>query len=160
MALTYEPIATQTLGSTTVTVTFNSIPNTYTDLRLVFVPISSGGFNFDLRYNNQASVYNQVVMYGDGSSAESQWRNDARFSGIGTFGTIPSLHIVDVFSYAGSTRKTSIITQSGDRNGTGYVGVNVLLYDSTTAISRIDLESGFPWFSAGSTFTLYGIKNA
>jgi hypothetical protein len=47
MAITYEPIATTTLGSATSTVTFSSISGSYTDLVAVFeVTLTSGKCRF------------------------------------------------------------------------------------------------------------------
>jgi hypothetical protein len=67
---------------------------------------------------------------------------------------------LDLFSYAGSTFKTALITQSNDRNGSGSVEQTVALYRSTTAISRIDLNSGAPYFNTGTIATIYGILKA
>ena len=57
MASTYEPIATTTLGSAASSITFSSIPATYTDLRLVLVhtPSASTG-NAQMQFNSDTAT--------------------------------------------------------------------------------------------------------
>jgi hypothetical protein len=67
---------------------------------------------------------------------------------------------LDIFSYAGSTFKTTLYTASGDKNGSGAVERGVALYRSTSAINRVDLFGWTGNLATGTTATLYGIKNA
>lgn len=163
MPTTYEPIATQTLGSAVNTITFSSIPATYTDLRIVSnYSLSGGSANF-LRFNNNTStLYSETNLDGDGASAGSSRRTNQTAIILLSNGTGRTFHTVDVFSYAGSTFKTSLITQSLDANGSGMVRETVGLFQSASAITRLDFVLGNPAesFTVGSTFTLYGIKNA
>jgi hypothetical protein len=66
----------------------------------------------------------------------------------------------DLFSYAGSTFKTVLATNSQDYNGSGNVGRTVALWRSTSAISTILLYTNAGNFNAGTTATLYGILKA
>jgi hypothetical protein len=165
MPTTYEPIATTTLGSAASTITFSSIAATYTDLRIVLVCTTSSATNIRLRYNNDSStLYSITTLYADGSTAASDTRGtlDALSwtVGGGSSTTIPHLYTADLFSYAGSTNKTTLMERSEDKNGSGSVARIVGLYRSTTAVSRIDLLAIGQTFSTGTTATLYGIKNA
>lgn len=155
-------IATTTLSSAASSITFNSISGSYTDLRIVFGIIGGAGTagQFDVKYNNDSSsLYSITRLYGDGSSAGS-----SRFSytsllpcNSGFSSTPPVFATIDLFSYAGSTFKTALITYSNDANGSGSVERSVGLYRSTTAITRIDLGGVGGTFAAGTTATLYGI---
>lgn len=174
MASTYEPIATFTADGTARTITFSSIPATYTDLRIVFVGRTevAGTGNYStlgIRYNSNTSGYSVTEITGNGAAASS-----SRFTGYTYYqagslnyeGSPNSLITLDVFSYAGSTYKTSLVTANGDRNGAGDVTYRVALWQNTAAITSISLDTdGFGGatgrdFANGSTFTLYGIKNA
>jgi hypothetical protein len=168
MPSTYEPIATTTLGTAAATITFSSIPATYTDLRLVFVERSTANTpDLRLRFNNDtATNYSNTGLFGDGSTANS-YRQTSFSSIILEFGSVtvtnattPTLREVDVFSYAGSTNKTALVKTSGDLNGSGGTGVAVGLWRNTAAINRIDLSLTSDSFAIGTTATLYGIKNA
>jgi hypothetical protein len=166
MATTYEKIATTTLGAGAASISFTSIPGTYTDLRLVLVGTSPGNYP-SIRYNNDsASNYSMTQIYGTGSSAASN-RNTSQtewYPNINAMSsTVPTMIEVDVFSYAGSTFKTGLATSSFDFNGSGSTVRSVGLYRSTTAITRLDIFAlyGSPQeFNTGTTATLYGILKA
>lgn len=166
MPATYEPIATTTLGSATATITFSSIPATYTDLRFVIVATNSAGSNFSVRVNGDTgNNYSQTDLSGSGIIAGSaRLTNFGRFvptaTGLGLSTTIPHLYTGDLFSYAGSTNKTVLFTNSEDENGNGYLVRLVGLWRNTTAINTIALISDSGTFNIGTTATLYGIKNA
>ena len=165
MATTYEKIASTTLGSAAATIDFNSIAGTYTDLRLVIVgKYTSGGGNTRIVFNSDtSSLYSSTRIAGDGSSASSDRLTSQtvqRLSFDGNSSTIPNFLTVDVFSYAGSTFKTSLIESSEDKNGSGSVLRTVGLYRSTSAISSIQISLSSSTMAAGTTATLYGILKA
>lgn len=163
MPATYEKIATTTLGSATATITFSSISSAYTDLRLVLVGTGSTTLNVNVKYNNDSSaLYSQTNLAGDGTTAESTRQTSQTFirQMYNLFNTTPSMLTYDVFSYAGSTFKTTLITNASDNNGSGRIVNTVALYQSTTAISRIDLTASTGNFATGTTATLYGILKA
>ena len=76
MPKTYEPIATTTVATTGNTVTFSSIPATYTDLILVSSARrginGSGGAGLLCQFNSDsASNYSYSFGSGDGSAASA-----------------------------------------------------------------------------------------
>lgn len=156
-------IATTTLSSAASSITFSSIPGTYTDLRLVLVcKNTSNNSNVRMYFNNdQGSNYSITRLYGTGSAAASNRNlNSTEISlndGYNITTAQPQLFTVDAFSYAGSTNKTVLVTSNQDENGTGEVGRYVGLYRSTSAITRLDLSITAGTFAVGTTATLYGI---
>ena len=180
MPATYEPIATYTADGSSNPITFTSIPATYTDLRFVIScranqGTGGGGYsNFTYRFNSSSStLYSSTELIGTGASAVSQSNTGATYNVIGSGYSIVgksdaplNLITLDVFNYAGSTNKTALATASSDRNGSGWAITNVSLWRSTAAITSVSFDvdafggvSGRA-FGSGSTFTLYGIKNA
>jgi hypothetical protein len=166
MPSTYEPIATTTLGTSATTITFSSIPATYTDLRLVFVgtETTAGANHANLRFNSDSgSNYSRTFLFGSGTAATSSRQTSVtqiRWSITGLSNTVPSTMSADIFSYAGSTNKTCLLTASQDFNGSGVVGNTVGLWRNTAAITSIDIINADSALAAGTTATLYGIKNA
>ena len=166
MPATYEPIATSTLGSAASSITFSSIPGTYTDLRLVLVAFGAGGNAWPgVRFNNDTGTnYSGTILRGQGVSASSAYdpsanKIDLIYDGVaGT--TIPALFEVDIFSYTSSVNKTLLAASSGDRNGAGQVARLVGLWRNTAVINRIDLIANNWNFGANTTATLYGILKA
>ena len=164
MAATYEPIATTTLGSAASSITFSSIPSTYTDLRLVYVETSSDTADQGIRFNSDSGTnYSTTFMYGTGAAVGSNRTTNATY--ILTWNSvsgsaIPGLKTIDIFSYAGSTYKTALVSHSDDKNGSGMVGSNVGLWRSTSAITSLTIVRDSGNFSTGTTATIWGIKNA
>jgi len=168
MPATYEPIATTTLGTAASTITLSSVPATYTDLRLVVNVIPSTTFvGFYLGFNGVASAtYSTTRLYGNGSTITSS--RDTTGTGYSyilvTDGYPPTsnpyLITADVFSYAGSTQKTVLSSSDADGNGSGRLNRSVSKWNSTAAISQINLSTTSGNFSIGTTATLYGILKA
>ena len=156
-------IASQTLGSAASTITFSSIPATYTDLRLVVVGADndSAGYNIRFQYNNDtANNYSFIDLRGDGSSASSLRVTNDNYVFAGSMpsdNTVPFLATLDIFSYAGSTFKTALVTSSTDKNGSGSTRRLVSLWRSTSAITSVKLISNGGTYTSGTTATLYGI---
>lgn len=167
---TYTPIATQTLASSAATVTFSSIPSTYTDLVLIAQPsILSSSDNMRIRVGNgsvdSGAYYSYTALTGNGSSATSaRASNETGYltDYNGYMGTTQgdTTKVINFQDYAnGSTYKT-ILTRS-NRAGTG-VDAMVGLWRKTDAINIMTLyvSGGATQFATGSTFTLYGIAKA
>jgi hypothetical protein len=167
MPATYEPIATTTLSSAAASITFSSIPATYTDLRftLLINTTSAASEGIRLQYNSDtATNYSDTYLSGNGASAVSGQDTGASFIILhyaGTSTTVPTFYFGDVFSYAGSTYKTALVGSVEDKNGSGNVTRGVGLWRSTSAITTLKLgNAGVANFNAGTTATLYGILKA
>lgn len=172
MPATYEPIATTTLGSAAASITFSSIPSTYTDLRLVFTgKNATTGTNWIMQVNGDTSGgsvnYSSIRLSGSGAAITSgRLTNTYRFIVgdvlLNNSDTTPSMTTVDVFSYANaSINKTFLYNFYGDTNGSGTVISTVGLWRNTNAITTILFknENGSN-LAAGFTATIYGIKAA
>ena len=159
---TYTPIATQTLGSAAASITFNSIPSTYTDLRLVLTCTTSAQDEIAIQFNaDTATHYSATFLVGTGvtaisSNATTQSNIPISFSGTNTTG--PALFTVDAFSYAGGTNKTVVASVANDGNGSGSVELTVGLWRSTAAITSIKVFLvNANNFNTGTIATLFGI---
>jgi hypothetical protein len=162
MPQTYEPIATATISSATNLVTFSSIPQTYTDLIIVATYAgTSTGINI---YPNGDAGSNKsaTVLRGNGTSAESlrgssiAWRDywSTTTNATGEF-TVSTLQFN---SYSNSTTyKTLLVRRSVS---SAYVETIINMWQSTAAITQLQLYSANGNYTIGSTFTLYGIKAA
>ena len=164
MATTYEPIATTTVSGTVSSIVFSSIPNTYTDLRIVFNGAVSASTALRVQLNSDTgSNYYMGILYGDGSAASGNGFNNSFFGptwarGLDT--TIPTFVTLDILSYAGSTYKPILSKEAADRNGTGSVSFNNGLWKSTSAVTRVELYISGGSYNNGTTATIYGIKAA
>jgi hypothetical protein len=163
MAQTYEPIATTTLGTATSTISFTSIAASWTDLRIIY---SGSGSNTTLtvNFNNDtANNYAYTQIRGDGTSVTGARLTTQSPMGLASLDSaIPNVVIIDVFSYTGSKRKISLISDGENRGGgSGFTRCSAYLWNSASAITSINLVGGSGFnLSAGATATLYGIKAA
>jgi hypothetical protein len=161
MPRTYEPIQTQTIGTATASVTFSSIPQTYTDLVCVINGRTTADANLTLQFNSDtANNYSVVVIYGNGSSALSVRQNNVASIGLGGISSASQeqgTNITHIFNYANTTTNKTILARA---NNSGFVQLRVGLYRSTSAITSATITSDGTTFMTGTTFTLYGIKAA
>jgi hypothetical protein len=162
MALTYTPIATQTVsGTSTSTITFSSIPATYTDLVIVFNGgVTTGSINLLMRYNGDtASNYSNRDVTGDGSAASSHGTSNSGSILCNYFGYLTADQntniLINVMNYSNATTyKTNLTRSNNTGNGTA---ATVGMWRNTAAINSIALLTSANNFSNGSTFSLYGI---
>ena len=162
---TYEKIATTTLGSATATVTFSSISSAYTDLVLITADILNT-VNLATAYmqfnSDSGSNYSNTYMEGNGSSAGSgRSSNQTRMSIMRSYGGDRTMNIVNIQNYTNATTNKTAICRYGSGGSSSSAGAAVGLWRSTSAITSIviGIDGGYN-FSAGATFTLYGILKA
>lgn len=157
---TYTPIYTNTLGSSSSSITISSIPTTYTDLILVIATPSVAGPNCRINVGNGStdtgSNYSFTQLYGDGSSAASLRQSNQTWGYGGVLGA-NSNTIIQFQNYSNTTTNKTWIAR-GSAPG-AYVDAVVNLWRSTAAINRIQVTSDTAGtYAVGTTLTLYGIK--
>ena len=156
MAITYESIATTTLTSPG-SVTFSSVPQTFTDLVVVVnVTASQSPVNGGLRFNSDSGTnYSSTRITGDGSSASSSRDTTDDVLRTGVVST-NSVVIAQIMNYANTTTYKTVLSRAG---GAGdRVAAFVGMWRNTAAITTVQVTNlNYP---TGTTFTLYGIKAA
>jgi hypothetical protein len=158
---TYTPIATTTLGSAIGTVSFASIPSTYTDLVLVCSILGGDAARIYNLNGDTASNYSYTFMRGDGSTATSGRDTAAKmfFAFCDSANpTQPTVAIANFQNYANTTTYKTLLMR-GSAVGK-WVSASVGLWRNTAAISSFTIISDSDTFKTGSTFTLYGIVAA
>jgi hypothetical protein len=163
---TYTPISTQTLSSTATTVTFSSIPSTYTDLVLTMVVTAdSTAFNVFYRLNSDSSSnYSWTLMGGDGTSAGSvkiASQPEGRLTYYAAVrSSTPTFTQANFMNYSNTTTKKTVISRSNRTSDGVEYAVNNWFNATPQAINNISIFANVGAFAAGSTFTLHGISAA
>jgi hypothetical protein len=170
----YDSIATINVGSGgSSSVTFSSIPSTYTHLQIRAIARTnrgsstsdSGAFRFN---GDTATNYTYHAVIGNGSSAIASAtdtydrglidRFSASTATTSVFGTV----VMDILDYQNTSKFKTIRMLGGyDNNGDGQSVLSSGLWRSTSAITSILLypNVGSSW-EQYSQFALYGIKGA
>lgn len=151
---TYSLIQTQTISGAS-SVSFTSIPATFTDLKVVYIgyndaPLVKIGFNTDTANNSV------TMIMGDGTSAAS--------AGYGT----PYLYVwtpnansyftfsVNVLDYANTTTFKTWLSRCDIAHGAGGPTGAAGIWRSTAAINSIEFATTS--LTMTGTFRLYGIE--
>lgn len=171
MPVTYQKIASTELSSSAASITFSSIPATYTDLLiLASVRTASSSVSTEITFNGDtATNYSDTAFFNSSGSATSSRRsNVSRILVIGmdnstttanTFSNseiyIPSYRInAQKQIYTNAQREELIATQTtGNSVGSGY-------WRNTAVINSITLTGNGGSYATGSSFYLYGISNS
>jgi hypothetical protein len=159
MPSTYTPIATQTLTGSTGSVSFASIPSTYTDLILTIDGTVGSNCGIQMRFNSDSgSNYSFTRMTGDGSSASSDRSSNATFMELGFYvSSTRNMNIVQIMNYSNTTTNKTVLNRANAQSVNIGAQAYAELWRNTSAINAISLSASGN-FSTGSTFTLYGIK--
>jgi hypothetical protein len=171
---TYNPIATVSIsGSSTSTISFTSIPQTYTDLfcivngRNSYAPITVSQiipqFNIDGTGN-----YSYTILRANGSTTTSARSNNSNFtyggslSSAGAPANIFGSCYFHILNYSNTTTfKNLLCRSSADLNGSGELDVAISTWRNTAAINAVTFGQSFGTaYVAGTTATLYGITAA
>lgn len=170
MPATFVLIASNILSSPSTSVTFSSIPGTYTDLVLRAsirdntASIASNGFY--IYPNGSTANGSSTILYGDGNtSTAGSYRNVGIWpSGQGNNATANTFGSLEIYipSYTASTNKPMSIRMAIENNGTnGWNEADAGLWSNTAAITSLELKPySTASFVSGSSFYLYGIKNS
>jgi hypothetical protein len=163
---TYTPIATTTLGSSVSSYTFSSIPTTYTDLVVVCNFFTSAAQSVEARVGNGSidtgNNYSNTAIIGrtTGSATSTRRTNFSYFTFFEQSGASSGTWIMNFQNYSNTTTFKTMIARNG---GAAFdVEASAQLWRSTSAINTLQLFAGQGGitFSAGTTFTLYGIASA
>jgi hypothetical protein len=167
---TYTQIASTTLGSAAASVTFSSIPATYTDLVAIVQAATTVNTPLYMKPNSSgSSVYSTTWLLGNGSSASSGRYNQAALGGAGILidnygggqgftSDFAGMAKYEIMNYANTTTFKTILIRAGNAGTWTVASAN--LFASTAAISSLYFYPYSGNFAAGSTFNLYGITAA
>jgi hypothetical protein len=171
MPSTYTLITGETIGSSAASYTFTAIPSTFTDLVLRLSAQADGASNaFDnitITFNGTGTTnHSSTRLTGNGATAAS---NRGTNQGIIMPNVMPQTGVtgspwcnaeIYIPSYTVSQNKPlSTFGISEGNQTTAWTAVTAGLFSDTTAISSIVL-TGSTNFKSGSSFYLYGVKNA
>lgn len=164
--MTMQAIGFVELTAAQSSITFSQIPQTFTDLLIVFSlrdTTNSITNNMILELNGVTTNATERTLWGNGSSAFTHgdtpiYVEQGANSNNATANTFSNGQIY-IPNYAGSTNKSLSIDSVSENNGTfGAQAIVAGLWANTAAITAVRLRpNGSVNYVAGSTATLYGI---
>jgi hypothetical protein len=160
---TYTLIQSTTISGTgTASITFSSIPQTYTDLVIVANCSGPSGDPFVRLNGDSGANYSDTWVEGRASGAVSNRYTNRNFFYFGYEGTtrasIKMNSIFNIADYANTTTYKSSIWRYGDVDYS--VEAHVGLWRSTSAITSVVIGLTSGNFNSGSNVKLYGIEAA
>ena len=172
-----QPIYTQTItNSTTNGISFNNVPQTFTDLKVVFSvrSLAASANNTIFLYfqdgGNNAN-YSETYVFGTGSTTGSaRVATNSIDYGTGIFAIPGNTTTANTFgsgeayipNYSVSGNKKSyiidVVSESNSATTGIYQELAAGLWNLTTAITNVGFYlQGGNYFAPNTTFTLYGI---
>ena len=161
---TYEPIATTTLGSAQSSITFSSIPATYTDLVLICSVKGDSALGLvRVRFNGDTgNNYSYTRIYGTGSAVASDRSNNTSSMELSDPGGGFNYQFIVakgfINNYASTTTYKTMLGRGDEVANVTMATAN--LWRSTSAINSVTVFTTSNNFIAGSMVTLYGIAAA
>ena len=167
----FESIATVTTSAGATTLTFSSIPQTYSSLQIRYIARrnDNGSFYLYMKPNGDSGATNKAYheLKGNGTAASATGAAStslielARATSADQSTGIFAVGIIDIHDYTNTSRNKTVRTFSGyDANGSGEVWLSSGFMTSTSALTSIEITGGGDPFAANCVFALYGIKGA
>lgn len=160
----YTALATTTLSSATISVTFSSISQSYRDLLVVISgreTTTSGNNNTYLRFNTDSgSNYSMVRMSGDGSSGSSDTVSGVTVAGWGFIENSSTSNFTaityNIMDYTATDKHKTVIGRGGGTSN--FTSAAASRWANTAAITTVEVRTSSTSFVVGSTISLYGVK--
>lgn len=170
----YESIASASGTGSSGTITFSSIPSTYTSLQIRMIGRSSlastGTVSGRVQLNGDTSSasYTSHMLFGDGTTAQVDAAASGTYTGMllptirdANAANIMGVNIIDIHNYTSTTQNKTIRAFSGvDINGTGAVYLQSGLWLSTAAVTSVSVALTTSNWTSATRVSLYGIKGA
>ena len=170
MANTYSLISSNVFTTAAASLTFSSIPATYTDLVIRYstrASVAGTTRSYRITMNGSATGYSWTYILGNGATASSANGTSVAFNlalnqnGDTTTANTFTNGELYFASYAGSTFKVMSSDSAHEDNSTNAQRSAVAnLWQNTSAITSITIANPTDNIMSGSSFYLYGIKNS
>ena len=167
MSVFLQPIYTQTVGSGgAASITFNNIPQTFTDLSIVISGRSARSGqqadNLFVTFNGVTTNYSATGLQANGSSVSTS-RYTSRYASLavnaaGSTANTFSSHNIYIPNYTSSSLKSFLVNSVSENNATNaqsdlFAG----LWSNTAAITSISLLPEVSTWVQNTTISIYGI---
>jgi hypothetical protein len=155
---TYTALATITLGSSTSSITFSSIPATYRDLVLVIAGSATSNNDVAIRFNGDSgNNYNSLRGLGfSGGVYTDSFSNASSTSPAASIGTAQSTIIHQIMDYSATDKHKTLVARSMIPTSDVIMGAS--RWANTAAITSVAITAG-PTYTTGTVFSLYGIAS-
>jgi hypothetical protein len=168
-ANSYDSIATVVADGTSQSLTFTSIPQTYTHLEIRGIGQAAYSSNdwgtIAVRLNGDSgSNYTRHGVRSSGAAVSNVGITGTTFADAGDGAYLNStstvgISIISILDYTNTNKYTTVRGLSGvEANGVGAASVGSGLWLNTAAITSITIYQQNANFTNKSTYALYGIK--
>jgi hypothetical protein len=168
MANTFKKIQTVTVGAGgAANIEFTSIPQTYTDLKIVYSLRSNdtnanGGNFFYFQFNNTGFTgLSAKILGGNGSTTNSGTGSLYAFMNPSDF-TASTFSNGEFYmpNYTSANNKSYSIDSANENNATSNINLGAGLWSNTAAVTSVKFAPYSGSFVQYSSATLYGVANA
>jgi len=163
----YESIETATVGSGGASsVTFSSIPSTYTHLQIrAIARIATGGQAGIIQFNGDTTTTNYyqhgIEALGSGTPAAFASNSFPTILSIPSTANMYAVTVTDILDYTNTNKyKTLKVLTGQEKNTTGELYVLSGLWKNTNAITSILIKPNASSFAEFTQFALYGINGS
>lgn len=156
---TYDLLDSVTLSSSSSSVTFSSIDQSYRDVVLIVEALgnASSAANVLVTFNSDSgSNYPYVGMSGNGSTAISFTGTSTSISGFGSDGTTRVFSSFQINDYSATGKHKTVLVRANRPDS--VIQARAARWANTSAITTVTITDNLAnGYAAGSTFYLWGV---